>query len=210
MLKASQAIVIDENFGPKAREETPSMPALEATNIGSTERHCIRLGAVPLQCSDVPHAANVSFVTGGSGVGTSKEPPVNVKFTNVDFCTANLTSLTQSASNLCFLIHVAENVVVKWETIFVDGRLYVEIPNSILPDGSKESLVTLLEYAEEVLDCNHVILVFKKNRNDRASLIRTFMFLGFQVVCPGNPIVPMVEDLMFLAYTIEPDSDDDD
>ncbi|XP_052786154.1 ornithine decarboxylase antizyme 1-like [Mya arenaria] len=201
MLKASQAIVIDENFGPKAREETPK-------GLQSATAYVW----VPCLCSapDVPHAANVSFVTGGSGVGTSKEPPVNVKFTNVDFCTANLTSLTQSASNLCFLIHVAENVVVKWETIFVDGRLYVEIPNSILPDGSKESLVTLLEYAEEVLDCNHVILVFKKNRNDRASLIRTFMFLGFQVVCPGNPIVPMVEDLMFLAYTIEPDSDDDD
>ncbi|WAR29672.1 OAZ1-like protein [Mya arenaria] len=163
MLKASQAIVIDENFGPKAREETPSMPALEATNM---RQRCGDFERAPCQC--------------------------------------------QSASNLCFLIHVAENVVVKWETIFVDGRLYVEIPNSILPDGSKESLVTLLEYAEEVLDCNHVILVFKKNRNDRASLIRTFMFLGFQVVCPGNPIVPMVEDLMFLAYTIEPDSDDDD
>lgn len=32
MLKASQAIVIDENFGPKA-EESINMPALQATNM---------------------------------------------------------------------------------------------------------------------------------------------------------------------------------
>ena len=42
-----------------------------------------------------------------------------------------------------------------------------------------------------------------------ASLIRTFMFLGFQVVVPGDPIVPIADDLMFLAYTIDHDSDDD-
>lgn len=29
------------------------------------------------------------------------------------------------------------------------------------------------------------------------------MFLGFEVVVPGNPIVPNADDLMFLAYTID-------
>lgn len=42
-----------------------------------------------------------------------------------------------------------------------------------------------------------------------ANLIRTFMFLGFQVVVPGDPIVPNASDVMFLAYTIDNyDSDD--
>lgn len=36
-----------------------------------------------------------------------------------------------------------------------------------------------------------------------ANLVRAFMFLGFQVVVPGDPIVPRADDLMFLAYTIE-------
>lgn len=165
------------------------------------------LGSVP----DVPHAVNVSFVTEGNGVGVSKEPPVNVKDIFTDsVCGDALASKSQVASNLCFEISVACGVVVKWETIYDDRKLYVEVPNTILPDGSKESLVTLLEYAEEQLDCSHVILCFKKNRTDRANLIRTFMFLGFAVVAPGDSLVPNVEDLMFLAYTIDDfDSDSD-
>lgn len=36
-----------------------------------------------------------------------------------------------------------------------------------------------------------------------ASLVRTFMFLGFVAVAPGHPMVPTAGDLMFMAYTIE-------
>ena len=35
------------------------------------------------------------------------------------------------------------------------------------------------------------------------SLVRTFMFLGFVAVAPGNPMVPATGDLMFMAYAIE-------
>ena len=44
----------------------------------------------------------------------------------------------QVASNLCFEISVANGVVVKWETIYDERKLFVEVPNTILPDGSKE------------------------------------------------------------------------
>jgi len=36
------------------------------------------------------------------------------------------------------------------------------------------SFVTLLEYAEEVLFCNHIIIYFKKNRADQSELPLTY------------------------------------
>jgi hypothetical protein len=33
MLRAADAIILDENFGPKAKEEKEKMPALHSTNL---------------------------------------------------------------------------------------------------------------------------------------------------------------------------------
>lgn len=142
-------------------------------------------------------------------MGVSKEPPVNTRTLNI-----NDLVRAQVASNLSFQVSLTESIQVTWETLLVDRKLYVEVPAGILPDGSKESFVTLLEYAEDQLKCSHVIVCFKKNRTDRAALVRTFMFLGFALAAPGNPHVPTCGDLLFMAYTIDDDdgddSDDDD
>lgn len=164
---------------------------------------------VPGLCGapDEPHAVHVSLIKAeGNGVGVSKEPPVAAKGLE------SVTTLAhaQTASSLCFKISLADTLQVNWETLLVGRKLYVEIPNGILPDGSKESFVTLLEYAEEALKCSHVIVCFKTSRTDRATLIRTFMFLGFGVVAPGHPLVPASTERMFMAYTIDDDEDDDD
>ena len=47
----------------------------------------------------------------------------------------------QVAKNICFKIQVADCLVVCWETILSDGKLFVEVPNTILPEGSKERYV---------------------------------------------------------------------
>ncbi|KAK6184656.1 hypothetical protein SNE40_007087 [Patella caerulea] len=144
----------------------------------------------------------MSFVAEGSGVGVLKAPPVNGDGLFIDNGT---TFAKSSVTNLSFKIRLVESYEVAWETILIDNKLYVELPNGILPEGSKESLITLLEYAEEQLKCSHVILCFKKNRNDRANLIRVFSFFGFQTIPPGDEMVPQVEDLMFMVYVIDTD-----
>lgn len=60
----------------------------------------------------------------------------------------------------------------------------------MLPEGSREAFVSLLEAAEEKLNCQHVVVVFANDRADRPTLVRTFMFLGFAVLSPTSPIVP--------------------
>ncbi|XP_064596583.1 LOW QUALITY PROTEIN: ornithine decarboxylase antizyme 1-like [Liolophura sinensis] len=205
MLKASEAIVKAENFGPKTEEKEENMPSLQSTDIVPNKRYCISLGPRPQWCSDVPHAVFVSNVAEGNGVGVLKAPPVNAKVVFREG--PDHLAPVQVASNLCFNVHLTDNLNVTWETVYVDGRLYVEIPNGILPEGSKESFVTLLEYAEEKLKCSHVIVCFKKNRSDRASLVRTFMFLGLVVVPPGDALVPQIGDVMFMSYAIDLDSD---
>lgn len=175
------------------------------------------LGSAP----DVPHAVNASArKTEGSGVGVTKEPPVSIRAPEtgggrshgVGGGTGGTVTLgngkPENAKSLCFSIRLVGQEVI-WETLLIGKTLFIEIPADILPDGSKESFVMLLEYAEEVLCCSHVIVCFKKNRVDRATLIRTFMFLGFVLVAPGTHHLAVSGDLMYLAYTIQMDSDSD-
>lgn len=157
---------------------------------------------------DEPHAVYVSAMTEGSGVGVSTEPPV---YTRSSVHKLRALVKAQGASNLCFQVSLTDSIQVNWETVLLGGKIFVEVPSGILPAGSKESFVTLLEFAEEELQCSHVIVCFNKTRSDRASLIRTFMFFGFVALPPGSGLVPINGDLFFMAYTIcDEDNKDED
>jgi len=175
---------------------------------------------------DVPHAVDVSCrKTEGNGVGILKEPPVSVKGSEIFVgSSAGFQRRGVAADNgvthLCFAVRLGGQDV-HWDTLLIGKTLFVEIPSDILPEGSRESFVALLEHAEDVLGCSKVIVCFKKNRADQASLIRTFMFLGFALVAPGTHQLAVSGDLMYLAYSIDPfesagssstedDSDDSD
>jgi len=158
---------------------------------------------------DVPHAVDVSGrKTEGNGVGISKEPPVSVKSSEVivgNSCVFQRRgkATDNGVTHLCFCTRLGGHEV-HWDTLLIGKTLFVEIPSDILPEGSRESFVALLEHAEDVLGCSKVIVCFKKNRVDQASLIRTFMFLGFVLVAPGTHQLAVSGDLMYLAYSIDP------
>ncbi|KAK5648448.1 hypothetical protein RI129_003340 [Pyrocoelia pectoralis] len=77
-----------------------------------------------------------------------------------------------------------------WDAVLLNQTLFVALPPTMLPEGSREAFIALLEAAEEQLKCRHVVVVFEKDRSDRSTLIRTFMFLGFAILSPTSPILP--------------------
>lgn len=117
-------------------------------------------------------------------------------------------------------MHVTEATYSVWDTVLnpENNILYVALPTVLLPEASKQSFITLLEFAEEKLDVDAVVLCMRKDRIDRPNLVRTFLFLGFQPLSPKSSLAPpqaSEDNNLFLIYKIEDDwvtseSDDDD
>jgi len=146
-------------------------------------------------------------------VGVLKAPPVSVnKLLNDLKNSAHMNPYgTQGCVKLLFKISPVAGLEVSWDTTLRNSTLYMELASGILPEGSRESLVTLLEYAEEKLKCKNVVICFNKTRADRVSLMRVFSFFGFAMLTPGHPLgQKLPSNLLLMAYAIEGDSGEEE
>lgn len=136
-------------------------------------------------------------------MGKFKEPPVT-ESVSVKWDEVTKDSL-DGAVVLTFNFHLTDSKVAVWSSVLWKRRLYIQVPESGMCDGSKESFLTLLEFAEDELQCSHVIVCFNKNRRDKVALVRTFMFLGFSMLAPGHKLAPSnaSEDTLCMIYIIE-------
>ncbi|XP_067105644.1 LOW QUALITY PROTEIN: ornithine decarboxylase antizyme 2-like [Osmerus mordax] len=161
----------------------------------------------PLWCSDVPHPQ--LKIPGGRGTG--RDPPLQ-KFLHNDgrLTVTQVTSVHGVFPILYFNYWLSEHHSACWKTVVTADNLFLEIPEGTLPEGSKEGLTSLLEFAEEELGVSHVFLWFSKSREDRSVLTRTFHYMGFEVVKPGHPLLPVRADLLFLVYSMAPACSDED
>ncbi|KAM8861213.1 ornithine decarboxylase antizyme 2a [Synchiropus picturatus] len=112
-------------------------------------------------------------------------------------------------SFLHFRYQVSERRSASWDTTLSDECLFLKIPAGQLVEGSKEGLTALLEFSEEKLKVSSVFLWFHKNRGDLLSIIKTFHYMGFEIVKPGHPLVPDRKDITFMVYSLEDSSSDD-
>ncbi|KAF1377552.1 hypothetical protein PFLUV_G00201970 [Perca fluviatilis] len=179
-----------------AREKEGKQQSL-STMADLSNAICDMIGNLSLHC--------------GRGNGTRDHTP-SARLLHSD---RRLTVTEEPAGNgrpgiLHFLSRPTVTKTIQWDAVLSSSALYVEIPLDPLPEGSKESFAALLEFAEEHLKVVSVVVCFYKNRDDRAKLVRTFSFLGFEIVKPGHALVPPRPDVFFMAYSFERDSSDEE
>ncbi|XP_063302429.1 LOW QUALITY PROTEIN: ornithine decarboxylase antizyme 2 [Pelobates fuscus] len=169
---------------------------------------CRHLIPGPLWCSDAPHP--LLKIPGGRGDGRDPAlPPVIYKDEKLTV-SQDLPVNDEHPSLIYFHYKITEVKASSWNAMLSNQSLFVEIPEGILADGSKEGLLALLEYAEEKMKVSYVFICFRKSREDRGPLLKTFSFLGFEVVRPGHPCVPARPEVLFMVYTLEQNSSDEE
>ncbi|XP_058138115.1 LOW QUALITY PROTEIN: ornithine decarboxylase antizyme 1 [Dasypus novemcinctus] len=220
MVKSSLQRILNSHCFAREKEGNKSnatvhagcaMPLLGLHSRGghSSERvslnGCGNLGPGPRWCSDAPHPP--PKIPGGRG-DNQRDHSLSAKLFYSDNRLNVTEELTSNSKTRILTVQprLPGGRQVGWRAVLSSSGLYVEIPGGALPEGSKDSFAVLLEFAEEQLRIDHVFICFHKNRDDRAALLRTFSFLGFEIVRPGHPLVPKRPDACFMAYTFERDS----
>jgi len=169
-------------------------------SVGSINKLIVPYSRTTSECSESSNlSGNFSASTGSSNSSLNESIDTNKPTEFIDF--EDLSEMAESLL-VSFKCPLSDEKEFEWKTLLINSTLYVDIPASMLPEGSRDSLISLLEFAEEKLECEKVFVCFKNNRPDRTALMRVFMFLGFSVVPPDNKSVPQNSDIMSMVYTI--------
>jgi len=89
--------------------------------------------------------------------------------------------------------------IAHWNALITPNRecLFVE-SSAELTQQNKESFIMLLDLAEQ-LTCSEAFVIIKKSNLQLLNIIRTYMYIGFQLV---DPRTITMKDCVLLSYKI--------
>nr|XP_032809681.1 LOW QUALITY PROTEIN: ornithine decarboxylase antizyme 1-like [Petromyzon marinus] len=208
MIKSSVERILNSHCFAREKYGSRTMPGLTVER-SLTSQFSIHPGPGPRWCSDVPHPS--LKIPDGRGDGEGDHNLSALIYTDDRLIVMRDPPANGKPSVWHFQTKVGDCRTVQWDAVLSNNNLFLEIPQGSLPEGSKESFSILLEHAEEKFSVDHVIVCFYRNREDRASMMRIFNYLGFETVKPGHPIAPNRPDVLFMAYSIDrcPSSDEE-
>uniref|UniRef100_A0A4Y0AK21 Ornithine decarboxylase antizyme n=1 Tax=Anopheles funestus TaxID=62324 RepID=A0A4Y0AK21_ANOFN len=196
----------------------------------ASDSYCVSLAVGPLWWPDVPtirtdhdrasplkeynrkDSFDSTTTTASSEYYDLDFPESTVDYLNHQEAAVIQEVLSQSAPTpITLKLFVTPQKCSSWETVFnpIDNILYVSLPSAMSHEASKHSFISLLEFAEEKLECDAVVLCIRKDRLDRPNLVRTFSFVGFQPLSPKSPLAPphieeqQRNEYLFMIYSIE-------
>lgn len=115
-----------------------------------------------------------------------------------------ISTSNKFATQITFKVQIARDSEVTWESILFQNKLYIRIDVSD-PAISKMGFLSIMEYAEDVLMVNYIVVCFAKSNPIRQLLVRTFMYIGFGVIPPGHELIPQASSdtsNIYMAYCI--------
>lgn len=144
-----------------------------------------------------------------AGAAASKSDDTDSESDDEDELISQMVS-QKAPTRITIKLSVTDKTSSSWDSVLDHDTniLYVALPKTLTHEASKQSFLSLLEFAEEKLDCDGVVLCIRKDRPDRANLVKTFLFLGFSPLTPTSPLAPPQEhgrndENLFLIYSIE-------
>jgi len=144
-------------------------------------------------------ATQLARTEGCNGVGKIIKPSVNKKNQNLGAHKHD----GHLPIHIHFKYHLTDSLEGIWSTILQNNTLYVHIPTNTNGEGSKDSFIRLLEYAEEKLKCRNVVVYFQEDRLDAPSWMRAFLFLGFSLLPPKHHLRPDNHGFIYMNYLVD-------
>ncbi|XP_058816682.1 LOW QUALITY PROTEIN: ornithine decarboxylase antizyme-like [Topomyia yanbarensis] len=213
----------------RACKRTISSSSSSSSSSAGFDSFCVSLAVGPLWWSDVPTNRtdhdrasplkdyNRKTSIDSTTTASSEYTDLDCTESTVDFMNQHEAAVIQEVltqptpTQITLKLYITAQKHSTWETIFnpLDNMLYVNLPSAMSHEASKHSFISLLEFAEEKLECDGVVLCIRKNRLDRPNLVRTFSFVGFQLVSPKSPLTPphiemqQKNEYLFMIYNIE-------